>query len=579
MIGIPDKRVLLEQFAASGKLQKAHVLALDELRAVGAALRGTVIALEGHFDLEGRDVTLRVGLGPRFPVALPDIFLVPRDALGPIPHVEFDGRICYRPSEGLLLDAEEPLQILEEALDAAIQTLVDGASGRNGADFADELEAYWRQIADGAVVPCYVTPDDVLRRVELSRQGRTYLYVADSLEQVRAFENGRAGRPTQTWRALYVPLLPTILSERFDPQQFASAAWVKGFVERHLSAENLRRLRGDGTKGKDRAFVVLGVPRPKGGKGLVALEYSQVSGGHPLVDGTTPRAVRRVSLERRDKDYLVARGQAAPDLTGKHVVLVGCGAVGGHLAHCLAWTGIGHLTLVDFDSLSADNTFRHALGHSAIGMRKVEALQRDLTSKLPYIQVDLVRDYIELALEKGAVPLKDVDLLVYAAGDPTVGLHVNKVLHRASVTPAAVFTWLEPYGIGGHALLTNSRRDGSRGCFHCLVSRSGPAMQNRADFAAPGQFFAKDLSGCASMYTPYADLDARRTAEIAARVAVDFLRGQASGHPLYSWKGDARAFRAAGFQISDRYKLSDDGLFETRFAYARADCAVCGVAP
>lgn len=581
MMAVNDGRALLELLATSAKLRQPRLLELNELRASPAAARSLVLGLEGQMDLEGREIELLVGLCPRFPLALPQIFLIPRDAFGPIPHIESDGRICYRPDEGLLIDTDEPLQILEEALDAALQTVADGATGKNRTDFVAELEAYWSHFTNGSAIPSYVTPAGDLRPIHLSQEGRVYRYVADSIDQVRAFENGRSGRPTQLWQALYVPLLPTVLSERLDPHQFESSAWVKGFVGRHLSKESHRLLARHGTKAKNRAFVVLGVPRPKGGNGLIGLEYTHVSGGHPLVDGTTPQHVRLVSLERRDRDYLTTRGGAALDLSGKHVVLVGCGAIGGHLAHNLAWTGLGHLTLVDVDVLSANNTFRHVLGHSALGRRKVEALQRELTTKLPYLKVDVVRDYIELALEKRTIPLDKVDLLVYAAGDSTVGLHVNKALHSAGSGPPMLFTWLDPYGLGGHALLTNTKDEGVAGCFGCLVCRNkrGESLRNRADFAAPGQSFAKDLSGCASLFTPYADLDARRTAELAARVAVDLLRGQAIGHPLLSWKGDARQFEAAGFRLSDRYQMTEELLFKNRFAYAREDCATCGHGP
>ncbi|WP_437595770.1 E2/UBC family protein [Sorangium sp. So ce590] len=581
MLGANEGRQLLERLLPKVELRSARVLAPEDLQAAWATKRHLVAAMQGLLHVEGRDVTLRIGLGPRFPHTLPQIFLAPPDQLGDVPHVEADGRICYRADEGLLLDSEQPLKILEEALEAATSTLIDGASGVNWLDFADELEAYWLQIAKHSPIPCYVTPDDALRRIWLSRQGRACLYVADSIEQVRAFENGRAIKQTQEWCALYVPLLPTTLSDRFTPGQFKSPNWTREFVLKHLSKENRALLEHLGTKEKHRSFIVLSVPRPKGGKGLVALEYLDLSGGHPFVGGTSSRPVHHIALERRDREYVMARGGGALSLTNKHVVLAGCGAVGGYLAHALAWTGLGHLTLVDFDSYGAQNTFRSVLGKSAVGVRKVDALKRELTTKIPYLAVHTVRNYVESAVEKGELDLDKTDLIVFAIGDATASLQLNKVIHDRSSGPAMVFTWVEPYGIGGHALFTNSRVTGVRGCFRCLLPPPKPdeERQNRADFAGPGQTFTKDLSGCASIYTPYADLDARRTADLAARLILDFLHGRKIGHPLLSWKGDTSAFLAAGFKLSARYELSEDQLREYRFTYVREDCDVCGDRP
>ena len=71
-------------------------------------------------------------------------------------------------------------------------------------------------------------------------------------------------------------------------------------------------------------------------------------------------------------------------LSGKRLVIIGCGTIGGYLAEMLvkagAGTAGGQLTLVDFDSLYPQNIGRHRLGfpnlfsNKATGM--VEELQR-----------------------------------------------------------------------------------------------------------------------------------------------------------------------------------------------------------
>ncbi|WP_437508309.1 ThiF family adenylyltransferase [Sorangium sp. So ce1099] len=580
MIGARDRHELLEALVASGKLGPARVMRTDEL-AWGKA-RSVGAAAEGHVEIGGRGVALRVGLCARFPLALPQIFVVLPETLGALPHVEHDGRICYRSSEGLLLDHRAPLLILEEAVDAAIQTVAAGVSGANWLDFLDELEAYWRQLTGADPLPCYVEPDDRLRRIDVGRSSRGKpAFIADSFAEVRAFWNGRSATHVPLSAAHYVPLTSTVLEERFNPRQLLSQEWARAFVLRHLSRENLKEFERLGSKDFPRALVTLGVPRPSGGKGLIALDYHEVTGGNPLLHGTTRQPVRVVAVDRRDRAVIVARSVGALHLSKRRVALVGCGAVGGHLALLLARAGVRHLTLIDPDKLTAGNTLRHVLGHSAIGTPKVDAMKQEIAGKVPYMEIELHRKRIEQLLQSREIDLGKIDLLLYAAGDPTVGLYVNEQMHRATSAPALLLTWLEPHGIGGHALLANTLRAGARGCFECLFdSPLGEGeRRNRADFAGPDQHFAKDVSGCATMYTPYADLDAARTAELAARLALDFLQGREVGHPLLSWKGDGSAFRAAGFRTSDRHELGETQLHGGRFDYVREACVVCGCRP
>jgi hypothetical protein len=260
-----ERHHLLSVLIASGRLSSARILGPGEL--AWGKPRGIEAAIEGDVELDGRRITLRVGLCARFPLVLPQIFVVLADVLGTIPHVERDGWICYLPTEGLLIDDEAPLQVLEEALEAAIRTVADGVSGNNGIDFLEEIEAYWQRFAEGDSVPCYVEPDDRLRRVYVGRghhKGRPS-FIADSFSQVEAFENGRSSRPPSLQEACYVPLARSVLQERFTPRQFESLDWTRSFVLKHLSEANLKELERLEAKTAKRTLVVFGVPRPKGG--------------------------------------------------------------------------------------------------------------------------------------------------------------------------------------------------------------------------------------------------------------------------------------------------------------------------
>lgn len=63
-------------------------------------------------------------------------------------------------------------------------------------------------------------------------------------------------------------------------------------------------------------------------------------------------------------------------LKEKHIAIFGCGGVGGYVTEMLARTGIGTMTLIDFDVVDITNINRQIIAlHSTIGKKKVDVLK------------------------------------------------------------------------------------------------------------------------------------------------------------------------------------------------------------
>jgi len=76
---------------------------------------------------------------------------------------------------------------------------------------------------------------------------------------------------------------------------------------------------------------------------------------------------------------LLLGADALPRLQEAHVIVAGLGAVGAAAAESLIRSGIGRLTLVDFDEIRPSNLNRHPFAfHSTIGRPKVETAARIL---------------------------------------------------------------------------------------------------------------------------------------------------------------------------------------------------------
>jgi tRNA A37 threonylcarbamoyladenosine dehydratase len=73
------------------------------------------------------------------------------------------------------------------------------------------------------------------------------------------------------------------------------------------------------------------------------------------------------------------------------VILFGVGGVGGWCAETLLRTGIGHLTLVDFDKVDTTNLNRQVVAtHNNIGQSKVLEMQKRLLSICPTVDVQAI---------------------------------------------------------------------------------------------------------------------------------------------------------------------------------------------
>ena len=81
-------------------------------------------------------------------------------------------------------------------------------------------------------------------------------------------------------------------------------------------------------------------------------------------------------------------------LLNSHVAVFGLGGVGGFCAETLARSGVGELTLVDFDRVSKSNINRQIVAlHSTVGMLKTELFEARLKDINPEIKLNLVSDF------------------------------------------------------------------------------------------------------------------------------------------------------------------------------------------
>ena len=561
---------LLERLGVDG--------ALRDVRAVapGAAWfrrRDLVAIVEGTLDLDDHGVRVQVGLKADFPASLPVVSVAPASSLAELPHVELDGAICYRPQDEPLLDRDNPRGIVHEALALAANTLRSVLHGDLAGQFASEIVAYWAKHHPKArTILGVVEPDDRPRILTAFLDRGELIAAADSPDAFAAFRHARNVDHLSFANALYVPIDPAGIDPSFHPRRVASVEGLQAYVLPTLKRDRVLWREIEQHCRSREILVVLGVERKGERRGLVGLLVRRHANGHPLDLGVS--RITPVHIDPVDRGYLAPRGGADVGLSGRKVLVIGCGAVDGHAAVDLARAGVGEIHLMDPEEFEAANTFRHVCGRVHVGRRKVVGLKLEIERLLPFVSVKMHPHDVVGWMRQHPEGFRGFDLVICAIGNPTVEMGVNAAIATDPMAPPAIFAWLEPFGLGGHVLVTHVGAEA--GCFECLYARDdGGVLTCRTAFARPGARYTRDMMGCGSQHMVYGDLDAQRTAGYIARHALEVLGGRAQGPALQSWKGDPEVFRRAGFQTTRRFDLSASETLTPGSDVARSDCPVC----
>jgi len=146
-------------------------------------------AYQLEIDIHGAPTSFYFGVKKSFPLYLPNIYLVPWDIFGIIPHVETDGYVCYAEEGSSLLNFEDIEGLTHESISMAVQVLMDGISGKNHCDFIDEFGAYWDKLERVKGITSIVSPDDQVKKVQLYKVKNGNRYLADDNRSFRKLLN------------------------------------------------------------------------------------------------------------------------------------------------------------------------------------------------------------------------------------------------------------------------------------------------------------------------------------------------------------------------------------------------------
>ena len=253
----------------------------------------------------------------------------------------------------------------------------------------------------------------------------------------------------------------------------------------------------------------------------------------------------RCDVQRADPQWLHSRGGSGEDLSEKRVVIIGCGSIGGYVAHLLARAGVGQISLVDPDSLSWDNVGRHVLGADDVGRPKAEALAANLLHQLPHLSITPVSEDWRDWLRRDNDAFDGAHLVVSTAGTWSCDQPLN-LLARRSALPPVLFGWLETYALAGHALLVAP----GGGCLECGMNPFGRFGNEVVHFAEPQ--LAKEPGGC-TYYQQYGPVQMMPVVSLITRAALTALVSPPEESTWSTFVAGEPEIRERGGSLSDAW--------------------------
>lgn len=494
---------------------------------------GWLVVTHGH--------ELAVVVDGAFPFTRPRVYL--RGEHDPMPHVEANGRLCLDNPE----IPSDPEAAVREALRHARNLLKDIEKGIEDGDFAEDFTLYWNQSTTPGPTARLLVPD-VNRSGLLSACGTT--------TAVYGFASGDVAR--RWWSHRFNDNLRKInrgalliLDELPNPDKYPStgeelwdliAARSEDSIEvlEDLLRQNPKTLlvvlAGTSPNGRRHAVGIL-MARPIDRRGRAVnrrvLELGYARGSTP------PRVLcGRLMLRRLRTENLNAAGSRLPylerdRLAAARVAIVGCGALGSGVARLLSKSGVGHFILVDSENLGWENIRRHQLGAGFVGHSKAAALALTLAQENPDIGSTKAYDIaVEHLLKQRPEALAEAELIVACTGSWSANSMLDDLSMRGG--PPILYAWMEAHAVAAHAVLILPG--------HSYRAGYDPVGNPRLTASICHKPIPPE---CGANTSPFGAIELAQAEALAARLALDQLRGKIHGTIWKTWLTDEAALKEA----------------------------------
>lgn len=518
--------------------------ALRRLRARGFTPTGSrrgVRSFEGGLPCKGGSIKIRFDIWDWDFLVYPAITILdwPADFPSLVPHLDDKGRLCYFAHGSIVLDQYDPAESIAQCLDQAqfvLECIRWDPEYRHG-DIQDEFLVHWFRGQSATLWPVLLGTVDPAKKSSnywsIKTDSASYSVISETAEEVKALATALgAEAPTQSkcpcWllRSEVIPAVPVAMPASVNELFAWLREWDKDLYQRvQLILEREPSYLAY-------SFTTFAVQTPLGWLGF-GFDLDPV---HRLGARKNPRLYKqflhkiggkrgiiRLSITEFGPDFVHSRNLMFPDLKNKRIAVIGCGAIGSHVAPGLirlgAGTGSGRLNLIDTDYMWTENLGRHVLGYPALFKRKAEALASELTRQFPQSKINACVDNV-----RDVHDLFDADLVIDATGEESVSEMVNARRVRSGLDTPVLHVRIRG---NGECVQTFWAQGESYACFRCLLHAGHKNYREERFPVLKGETQRKQI-GCGG-FTPYAVSAPMSAAALCMEVIVDWLqRGQTS---------------------------------------------------
>ncbi len=523
-------------------------------------------------------IKLQLKFPDDFPSKLPDAFILNYDSLPLIPHVEKNGKVCLFQPGSTVIDYARPVEILGILVDKISKTLKSGLTNPTH-DLVLEFLAYWEECNMTSLIKVNEQARQILCASFNKKVLQHEYIIADGKNELLSFVKRFFVDTPQLQKALYIPL-----KKNFPPPDFRTKLFVKNVLAfiNEFSNEQTKNFFNNSLR-TIKLPIILAISIPsRESRILFGVCFSKARDYKEACRGFRPNKVHashelkfaqndsvvKINFKRFDKDYLLKRTGGNDTLNNKKVLIIGVGSVGGYVSEYLASIGIENIAIIDKDTLTNENLYRHCLGIQYVGKKKVEALKEYLELKYKDINITPYNFDINEGIAKETL---NADIIISLTGDENANRRINREISKDI---PLLFGWIEPLGIGTHIVSSNIAN--IKGCLECLyLSNEGEFSPNRAMFCQPNQNVRKIYAGCSGSFLPYSNLDAVKLALEISYSTVDIFSGKVKKNFLKSTFGNKEIFLNEKLLLTEKASLFKDGECKTETAFSSKFCKKC----
>lgn len=229
---------------------------------------------------------------------------------------------------------------------------------------------------------------------------------------------------------------------------------------------------------------------------------------------------------RLDPNWTVGRDQhtEVDERQSKHVLVLGAGALGSFVVDHLAKAGVGRISLVDADCISAANIGRHLLGAESIGHKKVNAIAHRINRGYPAtVVIPCAMKTLEW-LKKNS--LIGIDGVLDLTGEPEVRLQIEEA--RQNYLCPLLIGWMEPYVAAAHACVLPAGKQWLQG---------GQDPMSDLEAVKWPKDVIRQEPGCSSRFQSYTAAAAAHAVALVAESALEMIDNLTATHSsvVRSW--------------------------------------------